>query len=70
MNNQFAYDYDAQKWVSGSEARLVLIGQRCDELTALSGPRGEEYARFVGVNNRAGQIEWLRGEITRLEVVP
>jgi hypothetical protein len=68
--NQCAYDYDAQQWVTGSEARLVLLRQRCDELTALSGPRGEEYAKFVGVKNRLGQIAWLRAEIERLEVIP
>lgn len=65
--NECAFDYDAQKWVSGAEARLVLIGQRCDELTALTGPRGAQYARFVGVTDRQGQIGWLRAEIARLE---
>lgn len=66
MSNECAYDYERQKWVGGSEAMLVLLGQRSDELTALSGPRGAEYARFVGVTDRAGQIAWLRGEIERL----
>ena len=47
-----AYNYDTQEWLDGDEGRDALEAQLAEELTLLQGPRGNEYARFLGyVNN-------------------
>jgi hypothetical protein len=42
-----AYDYDAQQWVEGDEARLELIRQHRQELTILESPDGLAYVKFA-----------------------
>ena len=44
-----AYDYVAQKWISGPEAEVELRRQHQESLDCLSGPDGPQYARYTGL---------------------
>lgn len=43
-----AYDYAAQKWVTGSQAISLRIAQIRQELETLRSDKAEAYVRFVG----------------------
>jgi len=38
-----AYDYDAQKWITGPEARELRAKQLSETLSILKSPKGREY---------------------------
>jgi len=63
MKNLVAYDYENQRWIEGSEAILLRRNQLLDELNLLESPRGDEYARFVGVD-KATAIARIMKELT------
>jgi hypothetical protein len=43
-----AYDYTAQKWITGPSAKAMLIEQAHEDLALLNGDGGEAYAKAVG----------------------
>ncbi len=56
-----AYDYDRQHWLKGTAAEELRDKQILEELEVLRGPRGEEFARFIGCN-RTSSIKLLELE--------
>lgn len=44
-----AYDYKAQRWVVGDDARELRRAQLKEELATLEGARGSEYLAFLGM---------------------
>lgn len=43
-----AYDYEAQRWVTGAEAVRVRRAQLDEELALLGSDRAAEYLRMIG----------------------
>lgn len=62
-----AYDYEAQRWVDGSEARLILLRQAKQDLEILRGPRAAQFAAFSGIRDVAEAVRHCESEIARLE---
>lgn len=50
-----AYDYDSQQWKTGSKAAALHLAQSKETLDLLTGPRGAEYARFIGLDPSAAK---------------
>jgi hypothetical protein len=50
-----AYDYTAQKWVTGAEAKTLRRGQLVDELDLLKSSKGEAYLLFTGSHLSRGE---------------
>lgn len=65
---EIAYDYTAQVWFTGREAKERLLTQTRAELAALTGPRADAYAKFIGLVKcfRADYVGSLRNQETRL----
>lgn len=43
-----AFDYTAQRWITGEPARLLLISQQREVLALATGPKGADYCRMIG----------------------
>lgn len=63
-----AYDYTAQVWFTGRQAKERLLAQTRAELAALTGPRADAYAAFIGLVKcfRSDYIGSLRTQELRL----
>ncbi len=58
-----AFNYHTQEWNSGEEARCLRIQQLRETYTLLSGPRGEEFARFLGIKDKADDMRKILAEL-------
>ncbi len=61
-----AFDYMNQKWVYEGDAQRVRIAQIEEELSLLEGPRGNEYAKFIGLAGPVIAIAQLKVELAGL----
>lgn len=58
MKTLAAYDYDAQRWIEGEEARLLLIKQVGEEIALIQTPgKGAEYASVMGFDRKEREKE-------------
>ena len=55
-----AYDYQAQRWVTGERAASLRRQQWAEELELLDSDQGEDFARFAGITDRVEAITNLR----------
>lgn len=46
---QVAYDYDAQRWISGPDAITLRRRQLMEDLELLRSSVGQRYAKFIGL---------------------
>lgn len=60
-----AYDYQAQRWITGEPARQLLLKQQQETLDVLQSAAGADYARFTGVG-QAAAIESAKRAIAEL----
>ncbi len=63
INEFSAYDYDKQTWITGADAVTMRIKQLNDDLDLFESDKGEDYARFLKVN----QVEAIKGICAELE---
>lgn len=63
MKTPVAYDYDAQRWITGESAEKLRQEQLRDELDLLMSMRGEEFARFIGVKRQVA-IDAIKSLLT------
>lgn len=61
-----AYDYEAQRWVSGPDAVPLLRKQLGEQLALLTGPKARDFAKFTGIVDIAAAIRDLRLELSNL----
>jgi len=66
---QHAYDYDKQTWITGPAAVTLRIKQVQDDLDILTGPKGDEYCRFVNIPDKADKIKQARRELELLQEI-
>lgn len=64
-NNQspLAYDYELQQWTDGEAARQLTEQQILDELSVLNSYSGDDYCRFIGIQDKAGYIQHLQSQL-------
>jgi hypothetical protein len=63
QNMDAAYDYKAQKWITGDEAMAMLQKQLRQDLELLKGPEGERFAKFINAN-RARAIAAIEAQLS------
>jgi len=63
-----AYDYVAQKWITGPEARALRAKQIAETIALLESPKGREYADFIGIKPCyfCGHLESLKDQLSKL----
>lgn len=57
------YDYDKQRWETGTRGDLLHREQIQEMLDTLKGTRGDEFARFMGIADKAGMIARLEADL-------
>jgi len=67
LENELAFDYVSQEWVTGIRAVLLNKQQASDALVLLTGPKSAEYARFVGISDVESAVDALRVTLERLK---
>lgn len=61
-----AYDYDKQTWTQGEPARFLRIKQLTADLELLTGPDGERFARFTGIQDMNETIARMKEDLRNL----
>lgn len=46
-----AYDYEAQRWLSGDNARRELLKQTREEIALLTSNRRSEFLKLIGITS-------------------
>lgn len=57
------YDYDKQRWETGTRGELLRKEQIREMLDTLKGPKGDEFARFMGIADKVGMIARLEADL-------
>ncbi len=61
-----AFDYSAQRWVTGPGAIPIRRAQINEELTLLRSNRGSAFCRFSGISDKHAAIAKLEGQLAGL----
>jgi hypothetical protein len=66
-----AYDYTAQRWVRGEQARALRAAQLREEIAVLESARGSEYLAFLGMAvTLPDAIRQARAALAECEAAP
>lgn len=57
------YDYENQRWETGKRGSLLHQEQIKEMLDTLKGPKGDEFARFMGIADKVGMIARLEADL-------